>query len=227
MILTHLRKEGEKGLRGISSGKRSFKISSQNGLIIFYREKDSLEGIHLLHYDLKGKRFDHYNDVSWIFQKMQCSQGEPWQTPLKGLEAFRLFKEIDRRARDELISIINSPLDAKSAQRTGSKHQREIRGLILAALGQGKISRNEASDIYAIMNRQNLVAWEDEFLEFHQDYRIHQNAGALLSSLRSLFRRYKIDSSRHEKKRSRKLDPRDLMVIGYEFLLPDGRAKAP
>lgn len=223
MILTHLRKEGEKGLRGISSGKRSFKISSQMGLIIFYREKDSLEGIHLLHYDLKGKRFDHYNDVSWIFQKMQCGQGEPLQTPLKGLEAFRLFKEIDRRARDELISIINSPLDAKSAQRIGSKHQREIRGLILAALSQGSISRNEASDIYAIMNRQNLVAWEDEFMEFHQDYRIHQNAGALLSSLRSLFRRYKIDSSRHEKKRVKKLDPRDLTVIGYEFLCPQGK----
>ena len=227
MILTHLRKEGEKGLKGISSGKRSFKLSDQDGLIIFYREKDSLEGIHLLHYDFKAKRFEHYNDVSWIFQKMQCSQDEPLHISLMGLEAFRRFKEIDGRARDELISIINSPLDAKNAQRTGSKNQREIKGLILTALGQGKISRNEASDIYAIMNRQNLVAWEDEFLELHQDYRIHQNAGALLSSLRSLFRRYKIDSSRHEKKRCKKLNPRDLTVIGYEFLYPHGRAKAP
>ena len=186
MILTHLRKEGEKGLRGISSGKRSFKLSDQDGLIIFYREKGSLEGIHLLHYDFKAKRFEHYNDVSWIFQKMQCSQDEPLQISLKGLEAFRRFKEIDGRARDELISIINSPLDAKNAQRTGSKHQREIKGLILTALGQGKISRNEASDIYAIMNRQNLVAWEDEFLELHQDYRIHQNAGLHCSPLSGL-----------------------------------------
>jgi hypothetical protein len=122
-----------------------------------------------------------------------------------------------------LVLDYNSPLDVKNAQRTGSKHQREIRGLILTALGQGKISRNEASEIYAIMNRQNLVAWEDEFMDFHQDYRIHQNAGALLSSLRSLFRRYKIDSSRHEKKRIKKLDPRDLTVIGYEFLCPQDK----
>jgi len=37
MILTHLRKEGEKRLKGISSGKRSGKISKESGLIIFYR----------------------------------------------------------------------------------------------------------------------------------------------------------------------------------------------
>jgi len=60
-------------------------------------------------------------------------------------------------------------------------------------------------------------------MEFHRDYRIHHNATALLSSLRSLFRRYKIDTVRHEKKRAKKLDPRDLTVIGYEFLCPQGK----
>ena len=223
MILTHLRKEGEKGLKGISSGKRSGKVSKENGLIIFYREIKSLEGIHLLHYDFKRKRFEHYNDVSWIFQEMECNEDEPLHIPMKGFEAFRLFKEIDAKARDELISIINSPLDAKNAQKTGSKHQRELRGMILAALSAGKISRKDASDIYAILNRQNLVAWEDEFLEFHQDYRIHQDAGVLLSSLRSLFQRYKINSSRHEKRRCIKLNPRDLVVVGYEFISPIGQ----
>jgi superfamily II DNA/RNA helicase len=223
MILTHLRKEGEKGLKGISSGKRSGKISKENGLIIFYREIKSLEGIHLLHYDFKRKRFEHYNDVSWIFQEMECNEGERLHIPLKGLEAFRLFKEIDAKAREELISIINSPLDAKNAQKTGSKHQRELRGMILAALTAGKISREDASDIYAILNRQNLVAWEDEFLEFHQDYRIHQDASVLLSSLRALFQTYKINSSRHEKRRCIKLNPRDLVIVGYEFLSPTGQ----
>lgn len=220
MILTHLRKEGEKGLKGISSGKRSGKISKENGLVIFYREIKSLEGIHLLHYDFKRKRFEHYNDVSWIFQAMECNEAEPLHIPMKGFEAFRLFKEIDGKARDELISIINSPLDAKNAQRTGSKHQRELKGMILAALGAGNISQKDASDIYAIMNRQNLVAWEDEFLEFHQDYRIHQDAGVLLASLKTLFQRYKIEKSRHETRRCKKLNPRDLVVIGYEFLSP-------
>lgn len=223
MILTHLRKEGEKGLKGISSGKRSGKISKENGLVIFYREIKSLEGIHLLHYDFKRKRFEHYNDVSWIFQEMECNEGEQLHIPMKGFEAFRLFKEIDGKARDELISIINSPLDAKNAQRTGYKHQRELKGMILAALSAGNISQKDASDIYAIMNRQNLVAWEDEFLEFHQDFKIHQDAGVLLSSIRSLFQRYKINSSGHEKKRYAKLNPKDLIVIGYEFLFPAGQ----
>ena len=68
-----------------------------------------------------------------------------------------------------------------------------------------------------------MVAWEDEFLEIHQDYRIHQDAGVLLSSLRALFLRYKINSSRHEKRRYAKLNPKDLIVIGYEFLSPAGQ----
>ena len=154
---------------------------------------------------------------------MECNEGERLHIPLKGLEAFRLFKEIDAKAREELISIINSPLDAKNAQKTGSKHQRELRGMILAALTAGKISREDASDIYAILNRQNLVAWEDEFLEFHQAYRVHQDASVLLSSLRALFQTYKINSSRHEKRRCIKLNPRDLVIVGYEFLSPTGQ----
>lgn len=220
MILTHLRKEGEKGLKEISSGKRSGKISKENGLVIFYREIKSLEGIHLLYYDLKRKRFEHYNDVSWIFREIECNDAEPLHIPMKGFEAFRQFKEVDGKARDELISIINSPIDAKNAQKTGSKHQRELKETILSSLLAGKISQNDASDVYAIMNRQNLVAWEDEFLEYHQDYRIHQDAGVLLSSLKALFQRYRIDKSRHETKRCKKLNPRDLIVIGYEFLSP-------
>ena len=92
--------------------------------------------------------------------------------------------------------------------------------MILAALSAGKISREDASEIYAILNRQNLVAWEDDFFEFHQDYRIHQDAKVLLSSIRALFLRYKIDSSRHEKRRYTKLNPQDLTVVGYEFLFP-------
>ena len=51
---------------------------------------------------------------------MECNEGEQLHIPMKGLEAFRLFKEIHGKARDELISIINSPLDAKNAQKTGS-----------------------------------------------------------------------------------------------------------
>ncbi|VVB72961.1 putative ATP-dependent RNA helicase [uncultured archaeon] len=223
LILTHLRKEGEKGLKGISSGKRSGKISKERGLIIFYREKKSLEGMHLLYYDFKGRRFDHYNDVSWIFREMECAEKEELHIPLKGFEAFRQFKEIDTRARSDLISRINSPWDARNAQKTGSKHQRDLRGLILAALSSGKISREDASDIYSILNRQNLVAWKDEFLEMHQDYRVHQDASALLSSLSILFLKYKIDSSRHEKKRGIKLNPLDLVVVGYEFLTPKDR----
>jgi len=71
---------------------------------------------------------------------MECDESDPLHIPLKGLEAFRLFKGIDAKAREELISIINSPLDAKNAQKTGSKHQRELRGMILSALSAGKIS---------------------------------------------------------------------------------------
>lgn len=62
MILTHLRKEGEKGLKGISSGKK-----------------------------FKRKRFEHYNDVIWVFREMECNEAEPLHIPMKGFEAFRLF----------------------------------------------------------------------------------------------------------------------------------------
>ena len=48
---------------------------------------------------------------------------------MKGLEAFRLFKEIDGKARAELISITNSPLDAEERSENGLKASTRAQGL--------------------------------------------------------------------------------------------------
>jgi hypothetical protein len=49
-----------------------------------------------------------------------------------------------------LISIINSPIDAKKRlKKTCSRHQRELKEAIISASGAGKISQKDAPDVYA------------------------------------------------------------------------------
>jgi len=217
-ILAYLKKEGEKGLRNIPLGKRSGKLSDVNGMVVFYRERGTLEGMHVIYYDLEEGRFDHYNDVAWLLRKTECGEGAQLRLPIKGLEAFRQFRGIDEKAREVLLTAVNAPVDAKMAQKIGPKHQRELRDIVMSAFAEGKVSTEEASKVFKTLNGENLVAWEDEFAEFLDEYRRHQNVSALLASLALLFERYKIDPELRERRRLRKLLPQDLEIVGYMYL---------
>jgi superfamily II DNA or RNA helicase len=215
-ILNYIRKAGERSLDSIPLGKRSGKQADENGMVLFYREKGNLEGIHMIFYDYRRNRFDHYNDVAWIFRMIQCDDKEKLKLPVSGYEAFRHFTSVDSKARDEILKAVNAPFDAKGAQRIKPKHQREIASLILAAFNDGKVSKEEALPIYRVINQENLVAWEDEFTQFLDDQRRDQNAKALLSSLELLFQKYRIGP--RERARPKALNPGDFEVVCYMFL---------
>ena len=215
-ILAYLKKVGAKSLEAIPLGRRSGKQSDNNGVVIFYREKDNNEGIHIIYYDYKTAKFDHYNDIAWIFRQIESREDEPLSLPIKGYEGFRQFNLIDTKARQEILTAINAPLDAKIAQKIKPKHQRELANEILNAFSTGKVSKEQALHVYRILNQENLVAWEDEFSEFLDEYRRQQDIEALLTSLEQLFQKYRIDL--REKRRPKALEPDDLEVVCYMFL---------
>jgi len=219
-ILAYLKKAGRKSLEAIPLGRRSGKRSDINGLIIFYREKKNPESMHIIYYDFKTAKFDHYNDITWLFRKIQCEEDDPLVLPIKGYESFRYFSLIDAKARQEILTAVNAPLDAKLAQKIKPKYQRELTQEILQAFNAGKVSKEKALPIYKILNQENLVAWEDDFEEYLDEYRRHQNIDALITAIEQLFQKYRIDL--REKRRPKALEPRDLEVVAYMFLIrPD------
>jgi FtsZ-binding cell division protein ZapB len=215
-ILAYLKKVGRKSLEAIPLGRRSGKHSDQNGLVIFYREKNRPENMHIIYYDFKTARFDHYNDITWLFRKIECKEDEQLVLPLKGYEGFRQFNLIDNKARQEILTAVNAPLDARLAQKIKPKHQRELAQEILTAFNSGKVTKERALNIYRILNNENLIAWDDDFAEFLEEYRRHQNIDTLLTSIEQLFQKYKIET--REKRRPQALKPQDLEVIAYMFL---------
>ena len=61
-IVTYLKKMGSQELESIPLGKRSGKFSSDaNGIVVFYREKRNLEGIHIVFFDYRTGKFEPYN----------------------------------------------------------------------------------------------------------------------------------------------------------------------
>lgn len=215
-IWTYMKKIGKEKLESIPLGKRSGKTSDVNGMVLFYREKRSMEGIHLLYYDYERGRLDHINDVSWIFQKIQCDEDEPLKIPVEGYEAFRQFSLIDEQARSRIIREVNSPFDAREGIKIKPKNQREVLETILELFKQGKLPKDKTMPIYEVLLKQNLVAWEVELGEYIQDYKRQKNADALLSSVDALIQKYKIQ--RRDSISRKKLEPEDLTVIEYIFL---------
>lgn len=172
--------------------------------------------MHIIYYDFKTAKFDHYNDITWLFHKIECEEDEPLVLPMKGYESFRQFNLIDTKARQEILTAVNAPLDARLAQKIKPKHQRELAQEILVAFNTGKVSREKALPIYRILNQENLVAWEDDFAEYLDEYRRHQNIDTLLTSIEQLFQKYRIET--REKRRPKALEPQDLEVVAYMFL---------
>jgi superfamily II DNA/RNA helicase/HKD family nuclease len=215
-ILTYLKKAGAKSLEALPLGRRSGKLSELNGLVIFYREKTNPEGMHIIYYDYRNGKFDHYNDITWLFRKIASEEDEPLVLPVKGYEGFRQFNLIDNKARQEILTAVNAPLDARLAQKIKPKHQRELTQEILNAFTTGKVSKEKALPIYQILNQENLVAWEDDFAEYMEEYRRQQNIDMMLTAVEQLFQKYRIDL--REKRKPKALTPTDLEVVAYMFL---------
>jgi len=68
------------------------------------------------------------------------------------------------------------------------------------------------------------VAWEDEFLEMLDDYKIAQNVKAIIASLEQLFKKYKLEVGSRAK--PKELLPNELEVIGHMFLGGKGAGSA-
>ncbi|MEM2941594.1 MAG: helicase-related protein [Thermoproteota archaeon] len=215
-ILSYLKKAGAKSLEAIPLGKRSGKQSDINGVVMFYREKGNIEGMHIVLYNYNTSTFDHYNDVAWIFRKIQCGEDELLKLPITSYEGFRQFRNIDAKAREQILKAVNAPFDIRGAQSIKPKNQRELANKILNAYLDGKISKEDALPIYKILNSENLVAWEDEFADYLDEYRRNQNIKALLMSLEQLFQKYRIEP--RERGRPKALTPDDLQIVCYMFL---------
>ncbi|MCH8916120.1 MAG: hypothetical protein IIA82_09820 [Thaumarchaeota archaeon] len=216
IIMTYMKKMGLQNLESIPLGKRSGKKSDQAGLVVVYREKKRAEETHMLVYDYKKSRFDHVNDISWIFRKIACDEKEPLSIPLSGPDVFQQIRMVDENARNEILTAINAPADARQAQRIGGKNQREIRELIKNAYSDGQVSSDEASNVYSVLSKSSLVAWEDDFAEFLDDFKRNQNIKSIITALGKLFNRYKIGTRGQEK--IRVLNPEDLQLVACEFL---------
>ena len=215
-ILSYLKKVGQQKLEGIPVGKRSGKKSDVNGLVVFYRERKNLEGMHLLFYDYDRGRIDHVNDVSWIFRQIDCEEQEPLKIPVTGYDVFMQFRIIDEEARKRIMTEINAPVDAREGLKVKPKNQREILEILLTLYREGKLPKDKTLPIYDLLLKQSLVAWEEDFGEFLQEYRQTKNANSLLASVDSLIARYRIEP--RGPSGLRKLEKNDLQIIGYIFL---------
>jgi len=215
-MLSYLKKMGKEKLESIPLGKRSGKSSDINGVALFYREKKNLEGIHLMFYDYDSGNVEHVNDVTWVFSKVRCEEGEQLRIPLEGLAAFRDFRIIDRIARARIVTELNVPFDTREGRKVKSPNQKVAMETVLDLFRQGKIPQIKTGPVYEMLVTKNLAAWELDLHDYLEEYKIHKNPEALLAKIDSLIQRFKIEA--RDPLGRKKIDTKDLDVIGYIFL---------
>jgi superfamily II DNA or RNA helicase len=217
IILSYLKKMGEKELKAVPYGKRSGKKSDESGLILAYREKKNIETLHLLYYDYKHRRFDHVNDVTWIFRNARCEEPETLVTPIEGFDLFRQLKVIDAEARQQILIAVNAPFEARKTVAIKRKYQKELYAILYESFKTGKVSSDEVKPVYSLIGRTNHVAWENEFKKMYEQYQIDQNIRGLIISLNKLFEEFKVKL--RVAATPAQVRPEDLILVGCMFLV--------
>jgi tRNA1(Val) A37 N6-methylase TrmN6 len=100
---------------------------------------------------------------------------------------------IDELARKEILTAINTPFESKRTQDIKPKYQKELHSIVYNAFKSGKVSLDEVSSIYKILEKGNYYAWEKEFKELYEKFQRDQNIHSLLISLSKLFQEFKIE----------------------------------
>ena len=217
-ILSYLKKTGEKELKAIPYGKRSGKKSAvESGLILAYKERKKDDSMHLLFYDYKHAKFDHTEDITWIFRHAECKEDEPLVMPLDGYALFTQLKLIDEKARQEILIAVNAPFEARKATKIKGKNQEKLCLLLYEMYDTAKVAKNDIIPIYQLLTKSNYPAWEEDFKRIHEKYLQDQSIGNMITSLNKLFEEYKIKT--REIASSRQVKPQDLELVGCMFLV--------
>jgi len=219
-ILEFIRKQGSAKLEAIPLGKRSGKRSDVDGIIIFYRERGNPDGIHIVFYNHNTAQIERYNEIAWTMNHIECANGEERVLPMKGDSGFRLFEDIDKKAREYIIPYVNTPYSVSQTQRIKPKYQNELLRLIVDAVKEGKVDHEAASKAYKILSSRSLMAYDDEFENIFRDYQRHQNLDQMFVQLNTLIERSRIRPL--ERPIAKSLKPDDLELVCYIYLSKEG-----
>lgn len=216
-ILSYLKRSGEKELKSIRYGKRSGKKSSESGVILAYKEKEKDDSMHFLYFNYQSKRFDHVDDISWIFRVLQCDEEEPVVVPLEGYELFRQLKIIDEKAREEILVAINAPFEARKAEKIKVKNQERIYLLLYEMFKTAKAPGDDIKMLYQILTRENYAAWDNDFKKIYETYQENQDVKNFITSLNRLLEEYKIKTRQNVI--LKEVKPENLEMVGCMFLV--------
>jgi superfamily II DNA or RNA helicase len=216
-ILGYMKKIGELELKSIPYGKRSGKNSEESGLILCYKEKTEHDSLHFLFYDFRHKRFDHINDITWVFRMLRCQEKTSLNIPFEGFEVFRHIRMVDQKAREEIIIAVNAAFEARKTQKIKSKYQRQLYDTLYDAFKSGKATRDEVNQVFKLLIKGNYPAWEKDFKEFYEKFQLEQSIPNLVTSLLTLFQKFKIEERQASK--AKELKSVDLILVGCMFLV--------
>jgi hypothetical protein len=148
---------------------------------------------------------------------LRCHEKTSLNIPFEGFEVFRHIRMVDQKAREEIITAVNAPFEARKTQKIKSKYQRQLYSTLYDAFRSGKATGDQLNQVFKVLIKANYPAWEKDFKVFYEEFQLQQSIPNLVTSLSILFQKFKIEERQASK--AKKLKSEDLILVWCRFLV--------
>lgn len=184
-ISRHVKRAGMEEMKKIPMGRRSGKAHEGSSAVLAYVQESPKRRFYSVLFDYETGKAEVIDDVD-AFGMISCKEETPTHMPMDGdsnAESFRHLLSIDSLARKSILQRREHDTDTanklRMSKQAHSKNVDRIVGIIAAATGDGKISKELGRSVFNTIQIPDLRAWQDNVDNALDEYDKSRNVSAL------------------------------------------------
>ena len=135
-------------------------------------------------------------------------------------ESFEQLLQIDGKVRTEIINHIHTKQTEAKKERDGSydKLAKKIMGILITSTTNGNLSKEKSSNIYNILNSDDVRPWENDLKEIILNYKNNNDIDELAKKIIGIGKHIEITNKPVIEDNSTTIKPSDMTLIGAMFI---------
>ena len=222
-ISRYVREKGIKILNDMPIGRRSGKRGDGEKCILAYEIRYPERRVIFAIYDYSRDDVSIPDDEYDVLQQAACRSDEQTFLPMDGSEhreSFEQLLQIDGKVRTEIINHIHTKQTEAKKERDGSydKLAKKIMGILITSTTNGNISKEKSSNMYNILNSDDVRPWENDLKEIVLNYKNNNDINELAKKIIGIGKHIEITTKPVIEDNSTTIKPSDMTLIGAMFI---------
>ena len=227
----YVNKKGIDFMKEIPMGCRSGKKGESQKAVLAYLQEKPERRVHLIQYDFKTEKASVSDDDSKAIKLMSCKHDTSKYLPMDGVdnhESFAILLKIDQKSRkavkteNDTVSLYLKDLNSKKHQKH-HKNVQEIHKIVMNAIIQGKIIKDEGKEVIHIIKSEYIQHWAENLNSLLLEYERSEEIESLITGIKKLSQYIGIKEKTEPikiKEEEQRMEP-DLKLVGAMFITPE------